>query len=51
MINASEDKREDIIQILKMINTLFKSEDVQKKIKIGKFYVSNSEQFVKYIKT
>ena len=50
MINASEDKREDIIQILKMINTLFKSEDVQKKIKIGKFYVSNSEQLVKYIK-
>ena len=50
MINAAEDKREDIIKILKMINTLFKSENVDKKTKIGKFYVSNAEQFMKYIK-
>ena len=50
MINAAEEKREDIIKILKMINTLFKSENVNKKRKLGKFYVSNAEQFIKYIK-
>ena len=50
MINAAEDKREDIIRILKMINTLFKSENAVKKTKIGKFYVSNAEKFIDYIK-
>ena len=33
-----------------MINTLFKSENIQKKSKIGKFYVSNAEKFIEYIK-
>ena len=50
MINAAEEKREDIIRILKMINTLFKSENAEKKTKIGKFYVSNAEKFIQYIK-
>ena len=50
MIEASEDKKESIIKILKMINTLFKSENVSKKTKIGKFYVSNAEKFIQYIK-
>ena len=50
MINAAEDKKEDIIKILKMINTLFKSENASKKLKIGKFYASNSEKFINYIK-
>ena len=50
MINAAEEKKEDIIKILKMINTLFKSENIQKKSKIGKFYVSNAEKFIEYIK-
>ena len=50
MINAAEEKKEDIIKILKMINTLFKSENVSKKTKIGKFYVSNAEKFIQYIK-
>ena len=50
MINAAEEKREDIIRILKMINTLFKSENAEKKTKISKFYVSNAEKFIQYIK-
>ena len=50
MINAAEEKKEDIIRILKMINTLFKSENAEKKTKIGKFYVSNAEKFIQYIK-
>ena len=50
MINAAEEKKEDIIKILKMINTLFKSENSEKKNKIGKFYVSNAEKYIQYIK-
>ena len=50
MINAAEEKRENIIKILKMINTLFKSENLKKKTKIGKFYVSNAEKFIEYIR-
>ena len=50
MINAAEEKKEDIIRILKMINTLFKSENAEKKTKISKFYVSNAEKFIQYIK-
>ena len=51
MINASQDKKEDIISILKMINTLFKSENQKRKNKLGKFYIANSSPFIKYIKT
>jgi len=50
MIEASQEKKENIIQILKMINTLFKSENEENKIKINKFYVSNSEEYMNYIK-
>ena len=32
MINTDEEKKENIIYILKMINTLFKSENKNKKI-------------------
>ena len=51
MINASQDKKEDIISILKMINTLFKSESKKRINKLSKFYIANSSPFIKYIKT
>ena len=51
MINASQDKKEDIISILKMINTLFKSENKKRKNKLSKFYIANSSPFIKYIKS
>ena len=51
MINASQDKKDDIIGILKMINTLFKSESKRKKNRLNKFYLANSTPFVKFIKT
>ena len=50
MIEASQDKKESVIQILKMINTIFKSENEENKNKINKFYVSNSEAFMNFIK-
>ena len=50
MIEASKEKKNNIIQILKMINTLFKSENEENKVKLNKFYVSNSEPFIRYIK-
>ena len=50
MIEASQEKKENIIQILKMINTLFKSENEENKNKLNKFYVSNDEEFIHYIK-
>ena len=51
MINASQEKKDDIISILKMINTLFKSENQRRKNKLSKFYIANSNPFIKYIKT
>ena len=51
MINSSQDKKEEIISILKMINTLFKSENKKRKNKISKFYIANSNPFIKYIKS
>ena len=51
MINAAQDKKNDIINILKMINTLFKSENKKRRNKIGKFYIANSSPFIKYIKS
>ena len=50
MINAAQEKKEDIINILKMVNTLFKSENKAKKNKIGNFYIANSSYYMKYIK-
>ena len=51
MINAAADKKDDIISILKMVNTLFKSEDEKKKQKLNKFYISNAPPFIKFIKS
>jgi len=51
MINASQEKKDDIIGILKMVNTLFKSENQKRKNKISKFYIANSGPFIKYIKS
>ena len=50
MIEASQEKKESIIKILKMINTLFKSENDENKNILNRFYISNSEPFIKYIK-
>ena len=49
MINNAQEKKEDIISILKMINTLFKSESRTKKNKLEKFYIANSVPYVDYI--
>jgi len=51
MINASQDKKEDIISILKMISTLFKSDSQKRKNKLNQFYIANSNPFMKYIKS
>ena len=50
MIEASEDKKDSIIRILKMINTLFRSENEENKNILNKFYLSNSESYINYIK-
>ena len=50
MINSAQEKKDDVINYLKMINTLFKSEDKKKQKKIEKFYVTNSEKYIDYIK-
>ena len=42
MINAAQEKKDDIVGILKMINTLFKSENEKRKSKLNKFYLANS---------
>ena len=49
MINASQEKKQDIINILKMVNTVFKSPYKKRRNKIEKFYIANSEDFIKYI--
>ena len=50
MINNAQEKKDDIIGILKMINTLFKSESKNKRNKLEKFYIANSEPYTNYIK-
>jgi hypothetical protein len=50
MINAAEEKKENILNILKMVNTVFKSPTKKSRNKIEKFYIANSEDFIKYIK-
>ena len=50
MINNAQEKKDDIISILKMINTLFKSESRSKRNKLEKFYIANSEPYTNYIK-
>ena len=51
MINAAQEKKQDIINILKMVNTVFKSPSKKMKNKIEKFYIANSDDFIKYIKS
>ena len=51
MINNAQEKKDEIISILKMINTLFKSESKKKKNKLEKFYIANSDPYIKYIKS
>ena len=51
MINAAQEKKQDIINILKMVNTVFKSPSKKLKNKIDKFYIAKSDDFIKYIKT
>ena len=51
MINATNDKNNEILNILKMIHTVFKSTEKKMKNKIDKFYIANSDDFIKYIKT
>ena len=50
MINAAQEKKQDIINILKMVNTVFKSPSKKAKNKIENFYIANSDDFIKYIK-
>jgi len=50
MINSAQEKKEAIISILKMVNTLFKSESKNKKNKLEKFYIANSDTYINYIK-
>ena len=50
MINNAQEKKEDIKSMLRMINTLFRSENKDKKNKIEKFYITNSDTYIKYIK-
>ncbi len=50
MIKYAQEKNEQIVNILKMVNTLFKSESKQKKNKLEKFYIANSDPYIEYIK-
>ena len=50
MINAAQEKKQDIVNILKMVNTVFKSPSRKMRNKIEKFYIANSDDFIKYIK-
>ena len=50
MINCAQEKKEDIVSILKMINTLFKSESQSKKNKLENFYLANSKPYMDFIK-
>ena len=51
MINAAKDKDNEILKILKMIHTVFRSPDKKKRNKIENFYIANSDDYIKYIKT
>ena len=49
MIEAEEQKKDEIINILKMINTLFKSENISDKNNLINFYISMSDSYLNYI--
>ena len=50
MINSAQDKKDDVINNLKNMSTLFLSEDKKKRKKLEKFYISNSDKYINYIK-
>ena len=50
MLEDSQTKKDSIINIIKMINTIFKSENEESKNIINRLYVSNSEALISYIK-
>ena len=50
MVNHAQEKKNDVINTLKMVNALFKSESKKMKKKIEKFYITNSEKYIDYIK-
>ena len=50
MVNHAQEKKDDVINTLKMVNALFKSESKKMKKKIEKFYITNSENYIDYIR-
>ena len=50
MINTAQEKKDDVINNLKNMNTLFRSEDKKSRKKLNKFYITNSEKYINYIK-
>ena len=50
MIKYAQEKKDEIVNILKMVNTLFKSENRKKRNKLEKFYIANSDPYMDYIK-
>ena len=50
MINSAQDKKDDVINNLKNMNTLFLSENKKMRKKLEKFYISNSDKYINYIK-
>lgn len=50
MIDAAEEsKNEEIINIIKMISTLFKSENSRKNLTLSNFYLVGSEEYIDFI--
>ena len=49
MINSDEEKKDNIISILKMINTIFKSENNDEENILINFYISMSDGYVSFI--
>ena len=50
MINFAQDKKDEVINVLKMVNTLFKSENKKVKNRLDKFYITNSKNYLDYVK-
>ena len=51
MIDAAEQsKNDEIINIMKMISTLFKSENSQKNLTLSHFYLVGSEEYIDFIR-
>ena len=50
MINSAQEKKDEVINNLKNMNTLFRSENKRMRKRINKFYLSNSDKYINYIK-